>query len=236
MVELEQKQGNTTDGVQTHQLKVTSLENQNRDHEEIAQIVMTNGVTGKEHTFSVWAGDIERNELKPYYVYLNNPKEISKDDNLNMEDSLCNALYDSTLSDIVKMNDNIERSIKEYTKDEDKTFSIEIPKNQQNLDLHSMIVDEEVADLLLKNDKEMLSKEDIINFGKLVEHDNENTFDFNKELKDSFEAILDKEDIKQDEIKHINSAFKTLNIESDMSHFSKNKSIEKPTEELELPF
>lgn len=222
---------------ETHQLKITSLEGREyRDSEEIAQIIMTNGVTGKENTVSVWAGDIQNNELEPYYVYLNNPREAFKGEDLSVEDSLYNALHDSTLSDIVKMNDDVEQIIKEYSKDENKTFSIEIPKNQQNFDLHSLIVDEEVADLLIKNDKGMLSKEDIINFGKLVEHDNENTFEFNGELKESFEKIMDKAGVKQDEIKHLNSAFKTLNIDCDISHFSKNKSIEKPTEELELPF
>lgn len=219
-----------------HQLKVTSLEGQEyRDNEEIAQLVMVNGVTGKEYTLSVWAGDIQNNELEPYYVYLNNPKEL-KDEDLKMEDSLFNALHDSTLQDVIKMSNEIERSIEEYSKDENKTFSIDIPEERQQFDLHSMIVDEEVAELLLKNEKGMVSKEDIINFGKLMEHDNENTFDFNGHFKESFEAILDKTGVKQDEIKHINSALKALNIDTNTSHFSKNKAIEKPTEELELPF
>lgn len=219
-----------------HQLKVTSLEGQEyRDNEEIAQLVMVNGVTGKEYTLSVWAGDIQNNELEPYYVYLNNPKEL-KDEDLKMEDSLFNALHDSTLPDVIKMSNEIERSIEEYSKDENKTFSIDIPEERQQFDLHSMIVDEEVAELLLKNEKGMVSKEDIINFGKLMEHDNENTFDFNGHFKESFEAILDKTGVKQDEIKHINSALKALNIDTNTSHFSKNKAIEKPTEELELPF
>lgn len=219
-----------------HQLKVTSLEGKEyRDSEEIAQLVMVNGVTGKEYTLSVWAGDIQNNELEPYYVYLNNPKEL-KDDDLTIEDSLFNALHDSTLSDVIKLSNEIEHSIEEYSKNENKTFSIEIPKEHQQFDLHSMIVDEEVAEILLKNEKGMVSKEDIINFGKLMEHDKENTFDLNGHLKESFEAILDKTGVKQDEIKHINSALNALNIDINTSHFSKNKPIEKPIEELELPF
>ncbi len=223
-----------------HELRVTSLESQQiRDSDEVAHIIMTNGITGKEHTFSVWAGDIENNELEPYYVYLNNPQDLQGDD-LSIEDSLSNALYDSSLIEIVKDSEGIQQSIQDYYHDEGKTFNFDIPVSQQNSDLHSMIVDEEVADLLIKSDKNMLTKEDIVNFGKLVEHDTSTDYDLAPYLKDSFESVLKESGIEKDELSHVNSALQTLNIESNVDDFSKNKSlnksVDKAKEEQELPF
>lgn len=217
-------------GKYNHKIRITSLENeQGRDSEEIAQIVMTNGVNGKEYALSVWAGDIEKNELEPYYVYLNNPQSLSEGD-LSVSDSLYSALHDSTLSDVIKMNSEVEQSIQEYFKDESKTFSIEIPKNDQNFDLHELIVDEEVADLLLKNEKSMVSKQDLIDFGRLVEGDKHFSYNLDHELNESFQVMLNQTGVKKDEVKYLNTAFNTLNVDLDANDFSKNKSIEKANE------
>lgn len=213
-----------------HKLKVTSLEGvDGRDSEEIAQIVMTNGVTNKEHSFSVWASDISNNELSPYYVYLNCPEQLP-DDYTNIQDALSDSLGDFTLSDIVKDTAEIEKAIQEYVQNEDKTFSFEIPPNQQGLDLHSLIVDEEVADLLLKNEKSMVSKQDLIDFGRLVEGDKDISYNLDHELNESFQVILNQTGVKKDEVKYLNTAFSTLNVNLDASNFSKNKSIEKANE------
>lgn len=233
----EKDQGINKEG---HELRVASLENQQiRDSDEVAKIIMTNGVTGKEHTFSVWAGDIENNELEPYYVYLNNPQCLQGDD-IGMEDSLADALYDSSLVEIVKDSEGIQQSIQDYYQDELKTFNFDIPVSQQNLDLHSIIVDEEVADLLIKSDENTLTKEEIVNFGKLVEHDPSKDYDLAPYLKDSFESVLKESGIENDELSHVNSALQTLNIESNVDDFSKNKSlnksVDKAKEEQELPF
>lgn len=213
-----------------HKLKVTSLEGvDGRDSEEIAQIVMTNGVTNKEHSFSVWASDISNNELSPYYVYLNCPEQLP-DDYTNIQDALSDSLGDFTLSDLVKDTAEIEKSIQEYVQDENKTFSFEIPPNQQGLDLHSLIVDEEVADLLLKNEKSMVSKQDLIDFGRLVEGDKHFSYNLDHELNESFQVMLNQTGVKKDEVKYLNTAFNTLNVNLDANDFSKNKSIEKANE------
>ncbi|MCZ2260761.1 hypothetical protein [Sporosarcina sp. G11-34] len=229
----EKDQGINKEG---HELRVTSLESQQiRDSDEVARIIMTNGITGKDHTFSVWAGDIENNELEPYYVYLNNPQDLQGDD-LSVEDSLSNALYDSSLIEIVKDSEGIQQSIQDYYHDEGKTFSFDIPVSQQNLDLHTMIVDEEVADLLMKIEKNMLTKEDVVDFGKLVEHDTSTKYDLASYLQDSIEVVLKENGIEKDEVNHVNSALQALSIESDITNFSKNKSVDKANEEQELKF
>lgn len=215
-----------------HKLRITSLENVEEvlDADEVAKVVLVNGVTNKEHSFSVWASDMENNELSPYYIYFNNPQELP-DDYSNIKDALLDSSMDFTLSDLVKDSSEIEKNIQDYVLNEDKEFSFEIPPSQQGFDLHSLIVDEEVADLLIKNEMSMVTKQDLIDFGKLVEDDKDFSFNFDYELNESFQTIINQSGVKKDEIKYLNTAFNALNVNLDASNFSKNNIVEKENEQ-----
>ena len=64
-----------------------------------------------------------------------------------------------------------------------------------------------MTDLLLKNEKNTLTKEGILDFGKLVEND---SFSYNlNELKEPFEEILKENGIESNEGKFAKVHFKT---------------------------
>lgn len=213
-----------------HKFIVRSLENENGiDAEEIAQIVLVNGLTNKEHSFSVWAGDISNNELEPYYVYKESPQILS-DDYTDLSDAL---LQDYILSDFVKNPTEVENKIQEYFKDGDKTFNIEITPSNLHSDLHYLIVDAEVSDILLKSEKGQLSKQDLIDFGRLVESDQELLYKLDHHLHKPIEEVLKQEGVTNDEEKDIQTAIKGLNVNLDVSDFQHNKAHEKSLIEYE---
>lgn len=215
MQKTEMLQGNEKD-MDAHKFIVRSLENENGiDAEEVAQIILINGVTNKEHSFSVWAGDISNNELEPYYVHMSSPREIP-DDYTDLSDAI---LQDYIISDLIKDPTEIEERIQEYYKDGDKTFSIEINSSSLHGDLHHLIVDAEASDILLKGEKGQLSKQDLIDFGRLVEGDKEFSYNLDHQLHKPIEEMIKQTGVTGEEEKVIQTAIKALNVNLDASDF-----------------
>jgi len=50
-------------------------------------------------------------------------------------------------------------------------FSFDIPINKLTMSLQEIIIDEELADILIKSEHDLLEKSDLVDFGKLVGND-----------------------------------------------------------------
>ncbi|MGM9988793.1 MAG: hypothetical protein ACI35O_16425 [Bacillaceae bacterium] len=204
-----------------HTIKLTSFEpNSLIDAEGLAQLTVTNGVTGKEHSFTVWAENAEEREFEPYHVYMNNPILNDYDSNYEtIEDLLNQSLSDTTLFDVVQYDEKVEKAIERYY-ETGENFSVDFPPEKQISNLHSIIVDEEIADLMIKGDKGLLEKDDIVSFGKLVQNDTD-LFDSNIEfIGNQFKDVLEKKPLNKDEMKFADKTFEALNLNMKANDFS----------------
>ncbi len=197
-----------------HSIKLTSLRNginDGYDVDTVAELTVINGVTNKEHVFHVYGEDVLNGEIEPFYIYLNNPIDVNYDtEKEDMESILDDSLFQTTLGDIVTYDDSLIEKIKN-----DEEFELNFTEQQQIMNLHSIVVDEEIADLMIKYDKDLLSKNDFINFGKLVEHDTD-LFEGNTIFEEEkILSIIENSPFNKDEIMYATKAFEALNMPID---------------------
>lgn len=205
-----------------HTMQIKNIEGIS-DVDELATIVITNGVNGKEHELSVWASDAENNELAPYYVYMNMPGELDFENNDTYQNALSNSLFDGQLFDIIEQDDEIETVIGDYHDGVCTEFSFDIPNEKLTMSLQGIIIDEELADILIKSESDLLEKSDLVDFGKLVGNDLQDLdFSFDESLKKSFDNALANNGIAKEEIPYLKASYKSLNIKIP-DDFSTNK-------------
>lgn len=106
--------------------------------------------------------------------------------------------------------------------DPDNNYEHDIPLKVIKLDLHDLIVKEEITDLIMKNDRGALSKEDLLEYGQLVSGDSL-SYGIGRELKETVEKIFKEQGMKPDESEHMKSAFKSLSLDSNPDDFMKEK-------------
>lgn len=205
-----------------HTMQIKNVEGLS-DVDEVAKIVITNGVSGKEHELSVWANDAANNELAPYYVYMNMPGQIDLENHDTYSDALSDNLHDGQLFEIINHDDEIEQAINDFHEGSRSDFNFNIPIEQQKMNVHEIVIDEELSDILIKSENGLLEKSDLVNFGKLVNNDlNDLNFKFDENLKKYFDNALSDSHIKNDEKPYLKASYESLDMKI-LDDFSKNK-------------
>ncbi|RKD26510.1 hypothetical protein BEP19_16875 [Ammoniphilus oxalaticus] len=226
--------GDDLQPIDSHTLRISSFgDRTDRAKEEIAQLILTNGMTGKEHVTSICANDIEKGELQPYYVYVNLPAKQGLNQANDYETALADSVVDTPLFEIIQPNEAIEKAIHDYANGSIDEFNLEIPKENQKMDVHEWVVNEELSNLLLKSDHGLLEKNDIINFGKLTRGSDLGVEGLLKEkLGHSFHQTLDTTRVEQTEWPFVKATLDSFQIQTDL--LPKNKSPVKADRESEL--
>lgn len=124
--------------------------------DELARIEFRNGVTGKIHSVSIWASEAENKDNEPFHVFMPNPNDVDLAD-YSLYDALSDNLWDGYLHDLVENSSEIKKLLKQNYENE-SDFDIEIPIVNQKMDLHYIIVNQELSDILYKIDERLLEK------------------------------------------------------------------------------
>lgn len=239
---LKERQREITDGIQdspienenkyNHTMKIKSLEAEGEsvDVDLLATIEITNGLNGKVHELAVWASDGENRELEPYYVYMNSPRDLEVED--TYEGALSSNLIDSQLFQIVKPDDEIETVISDYHDGTCNNFEFSIPNEDMRMGIHEIVVDEELADILIKSENNLLEKSDLVDFGKLTGDDSQSIdFSSHEDLKKAFDNTLSNSDIAKDEIPHLKACYESLNMKIPDDFSQSKKPIKREVEQ-----
>lgn len=202
------------------------------DIDLLAQIEITNAVNGKTHELAVWASDGENKDFEPYYVYMNSPRDLDFERSDTYQDALSDNLIDSQLFQLIEPDDEIKSVIGDYYDGDCTDFEFNIPTENQRIDLHEIIVDEELADILIKSENGLLEKSDLVDFGKLVGNDSlDLDFKFDEDLKKSFDNALSNGNVTKDEIPHLKASYESLNIKEPDSFSSNKKPLKQEMEQ-----
>lgn len=219
-----------------HTVTITSAFGEILDVEELATIKIKNAINNREHEFTIWAGDGAVGQYEPYYVWLNGvPSQIDfnefQDDRERFSYFLSDSLYQTTLFDLVKHDEVLERAIRD-SYEQGKDFEMSIPKEQQVLDVQGILVDEEIASMLYKIQGNSLNKQDIVDFGKLVQLDDDIGMDRLAYLEEPFFKTLQQDPPTKEELSSIEKAYEVLQLNTDGL---KGQSLEKvATREREI--
>ena len=206
-----------------HSLKITSGEmiDGRKDVDDIGKYVMTNGVTGKNHELTMWAYGLASNhELIDVDIYSTSPEELirMKNEGMNTDDAYYHSAVQNSLDDFITMekDDEIRPDIRTYTFNPGAKYEHDIPMADLKVDLHDLIVKEEIADLIIMKEQNTLTKEDVLDFGKLVRGD-DTRYDLGDTLKEPIQNILKENHFDAEELALIKGAAKTLGAEVDVN-------------------
>lgn len=221
-----------------NKLNIQSMESTVRDEFELADLVYTNGTTGKEHIFSIWhdIDDITDEKMtlsdlqdSALYVFIHDPS-FNYSDYDSLQDGLENNLQDYLLSDLITYDEALEKQLVDYYNGNIEEFNIEIPENEQSTNIDSIIIDQEIINVLMKSELDQLEKSDLVELGKSMEDvDLKYNFNFPKQenfpmefdIENNFNKALVVTNITQEEIPFLNKTFENLNLEPYLD-FSEN--------------
>jgi len=199
---------------------------------ELAELQIVNGINGKEHIFYVYGDEgtfSEKDELGATYVWLHSVDDeisldMSKDEIKNsLEDT---KLYQTSLDDIIDYGKDVEHLLREGF-EKGTNFSVNIPEDRQKMDLNSLLVDEEIVDLTYKAQDRELSKQDILEFGKLVQHDTNISVGQLNYFKNPIHEILVKNDFTKEEHQLVNNTITAFQLDKNELFKGLNKVMPK---------
>jgi len=208
-----------------NKVNVKSLNAEYSDEFEFATITYTNGMTGKENDFSVWSGiesdvQITKEDLRSgeMYVFMNSPS-VQGDSSEGYSNSLDDNMYESNLYDLIDVDDEVEQALVDYHNGEIDDFNIEIPIEKQTMESRYVVVDEEITDILLKNELDEIDYNDIVDLGKTLENFEMEEFNFNfpENLSENFNKEMMESAIEEEDLKHINTAFEKMDIKPEFN-------------------
>jgi|GEM_PF-5317078 len=208
-----------------HSLKITSPRTrEGRDIDDVGLLVLKNGVTGKEHGITMWGEGIEEAALSNISLYTNEPEEIIRllGEDMLVDGAASDSLTDYSLNDLIKTEEELWPDIEKYGLGKTENYEHDIPLKDIQVDLHELIVKEELMDLIMKNERAALTKEDILNFGELVKYDSVN-YQLGTDFKAPIQSILNENSFDAREIAVMNSASKTLMADVDFRPFVVSK-------------
>lgn len=212
---------------QNHSLKITSSRaRENRDIDDVGLLVLKNGVTGKEHGITMWGEGIEEEALSNISLYMNEPEEIIRllGEDMSVDGAASDALTDYSLNDLIKTEEELWPDIEQYGLGKTENYEHDIPLKDLHVDLHELIVKEEITDLIMKNARAALTKEDVLNFGELVKSDAV-SYQLGSEFKTPIQSILNENSFDARELAVINSASQSLNADINFTSFVASKEI-----------
>lgn len=223
--ELQQNLNREGDYNMDDKVNIKSFNREWSDQYELATITYTNGVTGKENDFSVWIATEDEQLTKEEFkstsldVFMSSPSYdfYIYDD---IEEGISKNLFHTDLDSLIEIDEEIENTLIGYYNGDVDEFNIEIPKEKQILDAKSVVVDEEITDVLLKSDMDALEVDDLVELGQTLENYNLDHFDFEfppktKEQLKGLEKNINNECSKNDK-KLIKNAFDKLNFSNNI--------------------
>src|SRR5699024_492083 len=128
--------------------------------------------------------------------------------------SLDDNMYESNLYDLIDVDDEVEQALVDYHNGEIDDFNIEIPIEKQTMESRYVVVDEEITDILLKNELDEIDYNDIVDLGKTLENFEMEEFNFNfpENLSENFNKEMMESAIEEEDLKNINTAFEKMDI------------------------
>lgn len=166
------------EGVYEHDVYVRSFQTgEVRGELELAELVIVNSVNQEEYTFSVYSSEDEleveqvREDGLNTVIWLSGiDEDLSLDvDQEQLEIGLDNALYQSSLNDFLKntaLQDVTEKILDYHINGQE--FLYKVPFEQLNIDMRTVLIDEEITRMTKAAHADELVKEDVINFGTLI--------------------------------------------------------------------
>ncbi len=203
-----------------HSLKIMSGDLRGgRDIDDVGKFVMTNGVTGKEHELTMWAYGLASDQaLIEIDIYSTSPEELVRmtDEGMDIDEAYYHSAQWNIINEIITTEDDVKPAIRTYTFNRDANYEYDIPTTDLKMDLHDLIVKEEIGDLVIMKEQNTLTKEDVLDFGKLVRGD-DTRYDLGDTLKEPIQNILKENRLNAEELAVMKEAAKTLGAEVDFN-------------------
>lgn len=199
---------------------------------ELGELKIVNGINGKEHFFYIYGDELtfsEKDEMGATYIWLHDVDEevslnMSKDE---IKDSLEDVnLYQTSLDEIIEYDVRVEQLLRDSF-EKGTNFSINIPIDKQRLNINALLVDEEIVDLTYKAHDGELAKQDIIDFGKLVQHEPEISVGQLNYFKEPIIEILEKTDLTIEEHQLVSNTITAFQLDKNEIFKGLNKEISK---------
>lgn len=221
-------------GVYEHEVYVRSVEGDIRDSEELAEVVIINSVNKEEYIKTIWGNgaDLDTQKIKDEglesYIWLSGVDEnidldVNRDD---LETQLDDILFQSSLNDFL-----LDRAMEEATEkiidyqNDDKEFNYKVPFNQLNIDMRTVLIDEEINRMTRLAHTDELTKQDIVDFGKLIGADTDISVGQLNYLKKPMEKALADGVISPNEKQAIQFTFEAFQL--DQPELERNKEQDK---------
>lgn len=221
-------------GIYEHDVYVRSLQGV-RDIQEVAELAIVNSVNSKEYVFSIWNaarefdGEKIKNEGLDSIIWLS---DINENINLNvdrdsLETTINNNSYQSSLDDFLLDGamQEVTQKIISYQND-DKNFIYKVPFEQLNMDMRTILIDEEIARMTRLAYDDELTKQDIIDFGKLVGHNTDINVGMLNHFKEPIDKALSDGVITPDEKQMLQFTLKAFQLEQPEVERTKGKEQE----------
>jgi hypothetical protein len=210
-----------------HSVRVQSVSGKEISEYELAELIITNGINGKEHKFIVYGDDgIHHNDFGATYIWLN-----SVDDTLTLEMSreeiestLDDNLFQSSLDEIIVYDESLLNIIQDSYNNRTE-FSIDIPDHKVKFELQSIIIDEEITDMTYSAKDGILTAKDIIDFGKLVQHNTDISVGQLNYLSEPIIAVLKESPLEMEKMHYVEKTLEAFQL--DKTEFKKCNLLEK---------
>ena len=199
-----------------HTLELSNIEG-GSDEGTVAQLVVTNAVNGNFHTFHVRSQDTKEIDVDSSDIFHNSPSEVKYFYEGCIQELLNDAFEDTQLYQIVSLsNETIQIIEKAYKTGDEFNFTYGPSEMAKYFSLHYFIVNEELAELMIKVEEGTLTIDAIIDFGKLVEVDTETYEGDAGYFYSFFEEVVEKaqqnKPLNEEDSKYVNIAFNYLNF------------------------
>ncbi|MFB8424907.1 hypothetical protein ACFC4S_23100 [Priestia megaterium] len=187
------------------------------DEGTVAQLIVTNAVNGNFHTFQVRSQDTKEIDVDSSDFFHNSPSEVKYFYDGCIQELLNDASENTLLYQIVSLsNETIQIIEKAYETGDEFKFTYGPSEMAKYFSLHYFIVNEELAELMIKVEEGTLTIDAIINFGKLVEVDAE-TYEgdagyFYSFLEEVVKKAQQNGSLNEEDSRYVNIAFNYLNF------------------------
>ncbi|QJX80320.1 hypothetical protein [Priestia megaterium] len=199
-----------------HTLNLSKAES-GSDEGTVAQLVVTNAVNGEPYLFDVRSDNPGAINVASSIICHSNPSKIEYFCDGFVEELLSDNLENTLLGELVCLADKTVQIIEEsYETGDDFSFEYGPSEMVNRFDLHYIIVNEELARLMIKAEERTLTIGEIIDFGKLVEVDTDTYEGDAGYFYLFFEEVVKKaqqnKPLNEEESKYVNIAFNYLNF------------------------
>lgn len=200
----------------SHTLELSKTES-GSDEGTVAKLVVTNAVNGEPYLFDVRSDNPVAINIGSSIICHSEPSKIEYFYEGFVEELLSNNLENTLLGELVCLANKTVQIIEEsYETGDDFSFEYGPSEMVDYFNLHYIIVNEELARLMIKAEERTLTIGDIIDFGKLVEVDTDTYEGDAGYFYSFFEEVVKKaqqnKPLNEEESKYVNIAFNYLDF------------------------